>query len=132
MYALSNQTKNWKRPEALEQFRTEMNSLYQDLKTNSILKGERGIVDLHEFVAELANPIFRSKIQEIDKQNKAKQSFWSRIINAFKNLLGLHTSNSYYERSMKALDNALNAFDLDTPDFGNFLKYFCFLKNAPW
>ena len=114
MYALSNKTENWKRPEALQEFRTEINSLYQDLKNNPLLKGERGIVDVFEFVAELANPIFRSKIQEIDKQNKANKSFWSRILDAFKSLLGLHTSDTYYQRSMNALDKALNAFDIDT------------------
>lgn len=114
MYALSNQTKNWKRSEDLEKFRTEMNSLYQDLKTNPILKGERGIVDVFEFVAELGNPVFRSKIQEIDSQNKANKSFWSRVLDAFKTLLGLHTSNTYYQRSMNALEKALDAFDIDT------------------
>ncbi len=114
MYALSNQTENWKRPEALQEFRTEVNSLYQDLKTNPILKGERGIVDVFEFVAELGNPVFRSKIQEIDKQNKDKKSFWSRVLDAFKTLLSLHTSNTYYQRSMNALEKALDAFDIDT------------------
>ena len=114
MYALSNKTENWKRPEALQEFRTEINSLYQDLKNNPLLKGERGVVDVFEFVAELANPIFRGKIQEIDKQNKANKSFWSRILDAFKALLGLHTSDTYYQRSMNALDKALNAFDIDT------------------
>lgn len=114
MYALSNRTKNWKRPEALQEFRTEIDSLYQDLKNNPLLKGERGVVDVFEFVAELANPIFRGKIQEIDKQNKANKSFWSRILDAFKSLLGLHTSDTYYQRSMNALDKALNAFDIDT------------------
>lgn len=114
MYALSNQTKNWKRNEDLEKFRTEMNSLYQDLKTNPILKGGRGIVDVFEFVAELGNPVFRSKIQEIDKQNKANKSFWSRVLDAFKTLLGLHTSNTYYQRSMNTLEKALDSFDIDT------------------
>lgn len=114
MYALSKSTKNWKRPEALQEFRTEINSLYQDLKNNSLLKGERGIVDVFEFVAELANPVFRGKIQEIDKQTKANKSFWSRILDAFKSLLGLHTSDTYYQRSINALDKALNAFDIDT------------------
>ncbi len=114
MYAISKSTKNWKRPEALQEFHTEINSLYQDLKNNPILKGERGVVDVFEFVAELANPVFRAKIQEIDKQNKAKKSFWSRILDAFKSLLGLHTSDTYYQRSMNALDKALNAFDIDT------------------
>lgn len=114
MYALSNKTENWKRPETLQEFRTEINSLYQDLKNNPLLKGERGVVDVFEFVAELANPIFRGKIQEIDKQNKTNKSFWSRILDAFKSLLGLHTSDTYYQRSMNALDKALNAFDIDT------------------
>lgn len=114
MYALSKSTKNWKRPEALQEFLTEIKSLYQDLKNNPILKGERGIVDVFEFVAELANPIFRGKIQEIDKQNKANKSFWSRILDAFKSLFGLHTSDTYYQRSINALDKALNAFDIDT------------------
>lgn len=114
MYALSNQTKNWKRPEALQKFRTEINSLYQDLKNNPLLKGERGVVDVFEFVAELANPVFRGKIQEIDKQSKANKSFWSRILDAFKSLLGIHTSDTYYQRSINALDKALNAFDIDT------------------
>lgn len=114
MYALSNKTENWKRPETLQEFRTEINSLYQDLKNNPLLKGERGVVDVFEFVAELANPIFRGKIQEIDKQNKANKSFWSRILDAFKALLGLHTSDTYYQRSINALDKALNAFDIDT------------------
>lgn len=114
MYALSNQTKNWKRSEDLEKFRTEMNSLYQDLKTNPILKGERGIVNVFEFVAELGNPVFIKRIQQIDELNKAKKSFWSRVLDAFKTLLGLHTSNTYYQRSMNALEKALDAFDIDT------------------
>lgn len=114
MYALSNQTKNWKRSEDLEKFRTEMNSLYQDLKTNPILKGERGIVDVFEFVAELGNPVFIKRIQQIDELNKAKKSFWSRVLDALKTLLGLHTSNTYYQRSMNALEKALDAFDIDT------------------
>ena len=123
MYALSNQTKNWKRGEALEGFRTEMNSLYQDLKNNPILKDERGITDLHEFVAELANPVFREKIKNIDRDVAAekkleKKSFWRRIVDAFKNLLGLHTTNTYYQRSMNALEKALDAFDIDT-----YMKY---------
>lgn len=114
MYTLSDKTKNWVKPETLQEFKTEMSSLYQDLKNNPILKGERGIVDVKEFVAELGNPVFRAKIQEIDKQNKAKKSFWNRILDAFKSLLGLHTSNTYYQRSMNALEKALDAFDIDT------------------
>ena len=124
MYAISDGKKNgeilnlefvnWKKPKELEKFNIEINSIYQDLKNNPILKGEYGTKDVFEFVAELANPIFRAKIQEIDKQNKANKSFWSKILDAFKSLLGLHTSDTYYQRSMNALDKALNTFDIDT------------------
>jgi exodeoxyribonuclease-5 len=114
MYALSNQTENWKRTKDLQKFRTEINSIYQDLKNKPILKNEYGVTDVFEFVAELANPIFRFKIKEIDKQTKANKSFWSRILDAFKALLGLHTSDTYYYRSISALIKALNAFDIDT------------------
>ena len=117
MYALSDQINGSELSVPLRNFKIKMNSLYQDLKTNPLLKGERGIVDVREFVAELGNPVFRSKIQEIDKLNKAnapRKSFWGRVLDAFKMLLGIHNSNSYYERSMKALDEALGAFDIDT------------------
>lgn len=114
MYALSDKIENQVKSETLQDFKTEMNSLYQDLRNNPILKGERGITDVKEFVAELGNPVFRAKIQEIDKQNKAKKSFWNKILDAFKSLLGLHVTNTYYQRSMNALDKALDAFDIDT------------------
>ena len=116
MYALSDKIEESKFSEPLKKFKVEMNSLYQDLRNNPLLKGERGVTNVNEFVAELSNPVFRSKLQEIDKANKAtqKKSFWSKVIDAFKNLLGLHVTNGYYEHSMKALDKALNAFDIDT------------------
>lgn len=114
MYALSDSTKNWERSKDIEDFKNEITSVFQDLKNNPILKDERGIVDIKEFVAELANPVFRAKIQEIDKQNKEKKTFWSRILDAFKSLLRLHVTNSYYQRSMNALDKALNSFDIDS------------------
>ena len=123
MYALSDTTENWQTNKDLKKFRTEINSIYQDLKDNPLLEKQRGIKDVFEFVAELANPVFRAKLQEIDRQIKEnkkaqKKSFWQRILDAFKSLLGLHVTNSYYQRSMNALDMALNAFDIDT-----YMKY---------
>ena len=114
MYALSDNMEGIELSEPMRKFRLEMNSLYQDLKNNPLLKEERGTYDVREFVAELGNPVFRNKIQEIDKQNKRNESFWSRVLNAFKKLLGLHVTNNYYERSMNALDKAISAFDIDS------------------
>ena len=110
MYALSEQTKRWEKPEAIEKFATEMNSIFQDVRNHEILKGERGVMSLREFVAELANPVFRQKLQSID----AKRNFWQRILDTFKNWLGITPDSRYYNRAMNALDKALNAFDLDT------------------
>ena len=116
MYALSDDIAERELSKPLQKFKIEMNSLYQDLKNHPLLKDELGITSVNEFVAELSNPVFRDKLQEIDKQNKSKEvkSFWSRVLDAFKHLLGLHVTNSYYERSMNALDKALDAFDIDT------------------
>ena len=119
MYALSEQTATWERPKDIEKFRTEMTSLFEDIKDNPILKDEKGVTNLYEFVAELSNPIFRDKLKQLDKeqQTKAKsekKSFWHRLIDAFKTLLGLHPTNNYYQRSMNALDKAINSFDIDS------------------
>ena len=108
MYALSNQTKRWEKPETIEKFITEMNSVFQDVRGHEALKGERGVTELKEFVAELANPIFRQKLQSIDKKN-----IWQRIFDAIKNFFGIEAKSTYYNRAMNALDEALNAFDLD-------------------
>lgn len=112
MYALSDSTKNWNRSTDLEIFRTNINQIFNEIKYNKTLKGERGILNVNEFVAELSNPIFRQKLQNIDTGKK--KSLWSRIIDAIKNFLGIEPSSTYYQRSMNALEKALNAFDIDS------------------
>lgn len=97
---------------ALQEFKSEINNIFYQLKDRGVLEGWYGMANTHEFVAELANPVFRQKLQEIDK-GEVKNSAWARIVEAIKKFLGLHTSSTYYNRAMKALDNALNAFDLD-------------------
>lgn len=112
MYALSESTKNQKRSKELEQFKTDINQIFNEVRFNKALEGERGIHDVNEFTAELANPIFRQKLQNIDTGKK--KSIWSKIVDAIKNLLGIHSGTTYYQRSMNALEKALNAFDLDS------------------
>lgn len=113
MYALSDQTANWSRSKDLEDFRNTINDIYGKVRYNDALKGERGIKDIKEFVAELGNPIFRRKLQSIDNR-----SFWQKIVDAVKNLLGIHTSSTYYGRMINTLDKAINAFDIDS-----YMKY---------
>lgn len=113
MYALSDQTANWSRSKDLENFRNTINDIYGKVRYNDALKGEQGIKDVKEFVAELGNPVFRRKLQSIDNR-----SFWQKIVDAVKNLLGIHTSSTYYGRLMNTLNKAINAFDIDS-----YMKY---------
>lgn len=113
IYALSDQTANWSRSKDLENFRNTVNDIYSKVKYNDVLKGEQGIKDIKEFVAELGNPVFRRKLQSIDNR-----SFWQKLVDAVKNLLGIHTSSTYYGRMMNTLDKAINAFDIDS-----YMKY---------
>ena len=109
-YALSDDVTD--KPKALQDFKNDMAQLFKELQYNPMLKGEYGVNNIRDFVAELANPIFRQKVQAID--NNRKQSFWQRIVDAFKKLLGIHSSSPYYTRMMNTLDRALNAFDVKT------------------
>lgn len=109
-YALSDDAKG--KPKPLQDFKKDLEQIFKELQYNPTLKGEYGVNNIRDFVAELANPIFRQKIQAID--NDRKQSFWQRIIDAFKKLLGIHSSSPYYTRMMNTLDKALNAFDVKT------------------
>lgn len=109
-YALSDDVTD--KPKALQDFKNDMEQLFKELQYNPMLKGEYGVNNIRDFVAEFANPIFRQKIQAID--NNRKQSFWQRIVDAFKKLLSIHSSSPYYTRMMNTLNRALNAFDVKT------------------
>lgn len=111
-YAMSDKVDAESLFKPLQEFRNEIHQLFKELQYNPSLKDERGVLNEREFVAELANPIFRQKIQAID--NGRKQSFWQRIVDAVKNLLGIHSSSPYYTRMMNTLDKAINAFDVKT------------------
>ena len=87
-YALSDEVTD--KPKELQEFKAEVEQLFKELQHNPTLNGEYGITNVNDFIAELANPIFRQKIQAID--NGRKQSFWQRIVDAFKKLLGIHSS----------------------------------------
>lgn len=95
--------------EFLDNFRTDINGIFSKVRYNDTLKGERGIHDIYEFVAELANPIFKQKLQSINNR-----PWWNKIVDTVKILLGIHTESAYYSRSMRALNNTLEAFDLDS------------------
>ena len=108
MYALSKQTRDWGNSEQLETFRREVNSLFQYVRNRKELQGERGVRDIYEFMAELANPVFREKLKNMDQGN-----FWQRMLHAIMDFFGFKQDSRYYTRAFNALDNALNAFDIE-------------------
>lgn len=127
-YALKTEDSKLSKP--LQDFKKELRQLFSELKDNPALKGERGVVNEREFIAELANPIFRGKLQSIDKNKK--KSLWQRIIDAFKKLFGIQSSDPYYTRMMDTLDKAINAFDTKTyREYNSHNKedYDTFIKN---
>ena len=95
-YAISNKVNAESLSKPLQEFRKDIHQLFTELQYNPTLKGERGVLNEREFIAELSNPIFRQKIQSID--NNRKESFWQRVVNAIKKLLGIHSSSPYYTR----------------------------------
>jgi len=111
-YAISDKVNAESLSKPLQEFRKDIHQLFTELQYNHVLKGERGVLNEREFIAELSNPIFRQKIQAID--NNRKESFWQRVVNAIKKLLGIHSSSPYYTRMMNTLDKAINAFDVKT------------------
>lgn len=108
MYALSEQTRDWGNSKQLETFRREVNSLFQDVRNREELQGERGVRDIYEFMAELANPVFREKLRNMDQGN-----FWQRMLHTIMDFFGFKQDSRYYTRAFNALDNALNAFDIE-------------------
>lgn len=111
-YAISDKVIVESLSKPLQEFRKDIHQLFTELQYNPALKDERGVLNEREFIAELSNPIFRQKIQAID--NGRKESFWQRVVNAIKELLGIHSSSPYYTRMMNTLDKAINAFDIKT------------------
>lgn len=111
-YAISDKVNAESLSKPLQEFRKDIHQLFTELQYNPALKDERGVLNEREFIAELSNPIFRQKIQAIN--NGRKESFWQRVVNAIKKLLGIHSSSPYYTRMMNTLDKAINAFDVKT------------------
>lgn len=120
-YAISDKVNVESLSKPLQEFRKDIHQLFTELQYNPALKDERGVLNEREFIAELSNPIFRQKIQAIN--NNRKESFWQRVVNAIKKLLGIHSSSLYYTRMMNTFDKAINAFDVKTyMEYNNLTK----------
>ena len=86
-------------------------NIYEKIKDNESLQDEYGVTDVHEMISELANPVFRDKLQKI---HFGKRSMWQRIKDAFARFIGRYTDvydSSAYGQAREALDVLMDNFD---------------------
>lgn len=121
-YALGTDDNALSKP--LLEFKRNLNQLFLELRHNPALREEYGVTNVKDFIAELANPIFRQKIQSID--NGRRKSFWQRIVDAFKRLFGIQSSSPYYTRMINTLDKDLSNIEREI----YFLSQICYLCTA--
>lgn len=76
-----------------------MQSVYNRLSKKNDLKGAYGIKNIHEMLAELSNPQFRTLVKE--------GGFWKVLLNAIKRMLGFEGT---YNAELAELDNILSSF----------------------
>lgn len=92
----------------------KIRSVYNAVATDPELSNMYGAKDVHEMLAELANPKFREALE--------KKSLWDRIVDAFKQFFGIDTKNALDAASI-GLDYLLDNFDyrayLDYADYQN-------------
>lgn len=67
--------------EAMREAVQQIKLAFNQIKYDKNFKGEYGIKNIHEMMAELSNPSFRQKLQET--------TIWERIVDAFKKLFGI-------------------------------------------
>ena len=82
----------------------KIRSVYNEVKADPELSNMYGAKDVHEMLAELANPKFREALE--------KKSLWDRIVDAFKQFFGIDTKNALDAASV-GLDYLLDNFDYD-------------------
>ena len=101
------------------------NAIKDDPRFVSLIKGDNGIdaanneyglTDIHEMMAELANPAFRAAL-------KAKK-LWRQLINGIKRILGMEIPGIESEQTdaLNVLENALDVL-LDHLDVNTFNRY---------
>jgi len=90
-----------------------LDEVYDTIKYDRDFAGQYGLKNAKEMVAELSNPVFRSKL-------KAK-NLYERIMDSIKRLLGIKTSDGKMS-AYTAVNNALETI-LNNADAYNFEKY---------
>ena len=81
-----------------------LNEVYEEIKKDKIFKGEYGITNSKEMVAELANGRFRDKLKE--------KGLWQKVVEAIKELFGIATdTDTRFDKANNALNDLLDNFD---------------------
>lgn len=98
-----------KRPDMLKEGMLEavdiLHDVYNQIARDPAFKGEYGVTDVYEMVAELSNAQFRDKLKE--------KNLFQRILDALKKLLGIDTvkEDSAYQVLSDTLDYIIDNYD---------------------
>ena len=85
----------------------ELQNVYDSILNNESVKGEYGLTNVKELVAELANPSFRDKLKKI--------SIWEKLKNAIKKIFFFFSESNVSAHTVlsDALDKFLDNYDVN-------------------
>ena len=91
---------------------TKLNQIFSEIQRDPDFKGQYGLKNSQEMVAELANEKFVALLK--------KKSLWERIIEAIAELFGFSKGNTAYDNVLQCLDYMLD--NPDIPEYKAFAK----------
>ncbi|MEE0969661.1 MAG: hypothetical protein U0M06_09850, partial [Clostridia bacterium] len=100
----SDKTLNYER---ISNAATRLNRIYLEIKNDPNFKGQYGIKNAKEMVAELANPDFVELLK--------KKTLWQQVLDWICELFGFRTGTSAYDNAMACLD-----YILDNPEVSEY------------
>ncbi len=115
MSAYRTDTKNGeiKMPRDLYYNCKKIQSVYESIKDKRLFKGEYGIKNSLEMIAELSEPEFAEKLK------MTYPSAWHQLLDAICKLLGINKSFSNYDKLSKAVDAILTVPDYELAETFN-------------
>lgn len=96
---------------------TRINRIFGEIQLDSDLRGQYGTRNVHEFVAELANPEFVGLLK--------KKTLWEKIVDWVCDFFGFKKSTSVYDNVRMCVD-----YILDNPEISEYKAYALAARNV--
>ena len=91
--------------ENLKEAANILSNIYESIKNNKALKGEYGIKNEKEMIAEMANPNFRNKLKSLN--------IWEKLKDAIKKIFNINSNLTAEQALSTALDKILDNYDVN-------------------